>query len=162
MTGLAVGLATYYYKKAPLQGGITVESKVSYSPASLDHLKFLRSFYANAQYEPKQKVYFVPISGKALTDSSRRIYCHLSISGSEYSEIAKNELFLRDIVHRLRLPAMFGHSHTHCIPNTNPAYSVDYFLIPSYEVLRYFFLHSALGYYTPLEIELHYLFNNLP
>jgi|GEM_PF-6774945 len=167
-----------YYKKDPLEGGITVESKVSYSNSATDPItirasvynlfvtiagsqlrvkdQFLRSFYANAQYEPKRKVYLVPISGKALTDSSRRIYRHMGISGSEYSEIAKNEPFLRDIVHRLRLPAMFGHSHAHCIPNTNPAYSVDYFLVPSYEVLRYFFLHEGgltrelLSYFTGL------------
>ena len=165
-----------YYKKDPVQGGITVEGKVTYSTGAAEPLtirasvynlfltivgsrlrvkdKVVRSFSANAQYEPKRKVYLVPVTGKALTDSSTRLYRHLGISGAEYNQLKENSLFLRDVVQRLRLPATFGHSHAHCVPNTNPAYPVDYFLVPSHEVLRYFFLHEGglarklLSYFT--------------
>lgn len=165
-----------YYKHDPLQGGITVASKVTYRTStgepttirsSVYNLyltiagsrlrvknNFARSFQGNAQHEPKRQVYLFPITGTALKAPSSRLYRHLGLSGDDYARVKESKPFLRAVVELLQVPTSFGHSHAHCVPNTNPAYPVDYFLIPSYEVLRYFFLHGGrlakdlLSYFT--------------
>lgn len=172
-------LGDLHYSKDPAKGNITVGGKVFYTTgeagpssvrASIYNLflaivgsqvrvenKAVRSFFANAQYEPKRAVYLVPVSGESLENSSKRIYRHLGIEAAAYEEVEQGAPFLRDVLHKLHLPAKFGHSHAHCIPNTNPAYPIDYFLVPSGEVLRYFFLHEGklarelLSYFTSLE-----------
>lgn len=106
----------------------------------------VQQFYPNAQQEPARQDYTIQVAGKALTAASRRLYRHLGLDGAAYSQITDNKRFMRDVIRPLRLPDKFAYSYAHCIPNAGPAHPdfIDYFLVPSFEVLRYFFLHGSM------------------
>lgn len=165
----------YYSKKSK---SISVKSRVCYETGSGDALtvsaaiqnmfmtiagsrirvknSIVEQFYPNAQQTPERQNYTVQVDGKSLRASSKRLYRHLGLDGESYKEIASNKEFLRNVAEPLRMPDKFAYSQAHCIPNTDFSQpdAIDYFLIPSYEVLRYFFLHGnmldeyLLSYFT--------------
>jgi hypothetical protein len=114
----------------------------------------VKSFLNNSANPETHPPYIFDIIEQDLNKLSRRIYRSLGLSGEEYKLAPTDALFSRAVLQRLCLPDDFAYSHAHCIPNTNPAYPVDFFLIPSYEIIRYFFLHSStlsedlLSYFT--------------
>ena len=155
----------YYNRKSD---GISVKSRVFYEAdlgtpltvsASVHNLfmtiagsrlrvknNIVQQFYPNAQQQPARHDYIIQIEGKALKASSRRLYRHLGLDGATYKEIIDSDYFLRDVIKPLRMPEKFAYTHAHCVPNTDLSQpdSIDYFLVPSYEVLRYFFLHGSM------------------
>lgn len=114
----------------------------------------LQSFLANSANTKTHPPYTFDIAEQDLNKFSRRIHRSLGLSSENYKSTRTDELFSKTVLQRLCLPDDFAYSHAHCIPNTNPSYPVDFFLIPSYEILRYFFLHSStlsedlLSYFT--------------
>ncbi|MGI4736634.1 MAG: hypothetical protein ACRYG7_15785 [Janthinobacterium lividum] len=114
----------------------------------------VRKFLNNSANTDTHPAYIFDITEQDLNKLSRRIYRSLGFSGEEYKSARTDELFSNMVLRRLSLPNDFAYSHAHCIPNTNSAYPVDFFLIPSYEIIRYFFLHSStlsedlLSYFT--------------
>lgn len=104
------------------------------------------SVYGNVQRDEDQgrSPLIVSVSDKSLTDASSEIYKHLGFSFSGYDSALEHDYSFRELMSELHLPDYFGYSYAHLVPNRNADSSLDYFIIPSHELLRYFFLHGSV------------------
>ena len=163
------------YKKDKSGDGITIVSKVHYvsddgtrttTYPSIYTLflaimgmkvrvkdKLIQSFISNASQ--KRPHYLIKVDDEALFPDSRPIARHLNFpKDTNFTQLTDSSPSFQSLLRVLQLPPDFIIRHGHLIPNGSSENAVDYFIIPSYEILRYFFLYgssfgrSILSYFT--------------
>ncbi|GAB3636730.1 hypothetical protein GCM10027422_23200 [Hymenobacter arcticus] len=102
--------------------------------------------FSNAQRDKREgKPHFiVNVFGESLTTASAEIHNHLGLSEAGYNHAIQYDIYLKEAVEKLHLPDNFACNYAHLVTNEDSNLPADYFIIPSYEVLRYFFLQGSI------------------
>lgn len=102
----------------------------------------------------KRKIYQTEVTEDSLSQTASCFFYHLGLTYEQHSEASINNSPFQELMSRLQLPSGFGYTTVHCLPNFDSNTNIQYFIIPSYEILRYFFLqgntlpHHLLSYFT--------------
>lgn len=101
-----------------------------------------------------RKIYQTKVTDQFLSQVSSCLFYHLGLTYEQHSQAITDSTQFQELMRKLHLPPKFGYTNVHCITNPDSSSSIQHFIIPSYEVLRYFFLHGNtlsnqfLSYFT--------------
>jgi hypothetical protein len=102
----------------------------------------------------RRTIYKVEVTEKSLFRIATPLYEHLSLTYEQHKQAIIDSPQFQELTSRLQLPRGFGYTAVHCLPNPDSTSPIQYFIVPSYEVLRYFFFqgnrlpHQLLSYFT--------------
>lgn len=162
----------FRYQKDARVGGITVSCKVAYatkegtikqldSPLSSLHNTIagsrleVKNRIATPKYNSQQnrKLYIIDVPQEFASNEAEPLHTHLNLTDEQYYAYSDDLEYL-SLAQGLQFPVTFGSTYAHCIPATKSNPTIDFFIIPSYEVLRHFFLLGSklptqlLSYFT--------------
>lgn len=166
-------VSNFRYKKDPYGDGIGVSCVVSYAnPAGviknvyspLNNLYrtvagaklVVRNGTATPVSNPAQhrEIYEVEVTEESLSQTASCLFYHLGLTYEQHTQALTDNPSFQELTRTLQLPPKFGFTAVHCLPNPDSNGSIQQFILPSYEVLRYFFLqgnrlpHQLLSYFT--------------
>lgn len=101
-----------------------------------------------------RKIYTVEVTAESLFEYSKPLFMHLGMDYNQYKQAISNDTSFKELTSKLQLPSDFAFAQVHCLPNPDSSSPIQYFIVPSYEILRYFFLqgntlpHELLSYFT--------------
>lgn len=166
-------VSNFRYKKDKYGDGISVsclvsyinskgESKNIYSPLNLLYRTVIgsklvvRNGDGSQVSNPAQHraIHQVEVAEESLSQTASCLFYHLGLTYEQYTQALIDSPVFQELMRKCQLPPGFGYTTVHCLPNTASNSPIQYFILPSYEVLRYFFLqgnqlpHQILSYFT--------------
>jgi hypothetical protein len=102
----------------------------------------------------RREIYQTVVTEDSLSEIASCLFYHLGLTYEQHAQALIDSPPFQELMSQLQLPSGFGFTTVHCLPNFDSSSSIQYFILPSYEVLRYFFLqgntlpHELLSYFT--------------
>ncbi|WBO83610.1 hypothetical protein [Hymenobacter yonginensis] len=99
-------------------------------------------------------LYQTAVTEECLSQTASCFFNHLGLTYEQHNQALVSSSPFQTLMRELQLPTGFGYTPVHCLPAPDGSSVIRNVIIPSYEVLRYFFLQGntlpdlLLSYFT--------------